>query len=151
MQMSKKPFSTLTVAGIALLSSLATASACPFNKGTYTLIADESFSLMMLPPDENSAVELSRIKLMHSDDTVFQGYLTASQGYSTVYLVTDFKDLADSNIAVSFLDRHLKMSSTDTEYVVTQGLPATLYYLARDLWSKHPLNGEIWQRASCGH
>ena len=57
MQMSKKPFSTLTVAGIARLSSLATAGACPFNKGTYTLIADESFSLVMLPADENSAVD----------------------------------------------------------------------------------------------
>lgn len=147
--MLTKITSALAIAGTVLLLSPDTARACPFNTGSFTLVADGSFSLVMLPANANSAVELARVRLMHSGQTVLQGYLTASQGYSTVYFVTDFKDLADANIAISFLDQHLKMSSTDTKYVVTQGLPATLYYQAQGLWGKHQLNGEIWQRSSC--
>ena len=130
--------------------SYTAANACPFNKGSYRLVEDKSYTLTMLPPDANSAVELARAEISQSGTVFLKGYITASQGFSTVYFVPKIADMKDeSDISLLFLNGKLRASSEDTVYVVTQKLSSTLYYWAREIWAKHPIAGEVWQRATC--
>ena len=136
---------------VALLVMLmpGSAIACAYNKGTYELVEDKTFIFTMLPPREDSAVELARAKITHGGEPVLQGYVTASQGFSTVYFVPDAPSFEESNVALSFLNGDLRASSEEVDYMMIQGLPSLLYYNEQELWTKHSLNGEIWRRASC--
>ena len=139
--------------GVALLliglAPAAEAKPCAFDKGSFKLVEDESFTFTMLPPPPQSAAKLAQVEIKQRGKTVLKGYLTASQGFSRIYFVPDNPALEDSDLALTFLDKGLRNSTEKSEYMVIQNLPADMYYKTRKLWSDHPVNGEIWVRASC--
>lgn len=144
----KKTFLRLIVTGI--VSTISTGLwACTFEKGTYELVDNSAFRLQFLPPDSDSAVQLATAKISDRGTVFLQGYVTASQGFSTVYLVPDNPSLATANISILALGGDLRRSETDDELVMIEDLPSQLYYLDPDVWAKHRLIGAVWKRISC--
>ncbi len=143
----------LSGCGVALLfitlAPAAEAAPCAFDKGSFKLVEDESFTFTMLPPPPQSAAKIAQAEIKQGGKSVLKGYLTASQGFSRIYFVPDNPALEDSNLALTFLDKGLRNSTEKSEYMLIQGLPADMYYKTRKLWTDHPINGEIWVRASC--
>ncbi|MDA7948162.1 MAG: hypothetical protein MPJ78_11885 [Hyphomicrobiaceae bacterium] len=125
------------------------ADTCAFDKGTFRLVEDDSFTFTMLPPPPGSAAKLAQAEITRGDKAILKGFLTASQGFSRIYFVPDDPALEDSNLALTFLDKGLRNSTDKADYMVIQNLPADMYYKTRELWTEHPINGEIWVRASC--
>ena len=123
--------------------------ACTFDKGVYELVEDSTFRLEFLPPDSGSAVQLATAKITNNGQVFLHGYVTASQGLSTIYFVPDNPSLADANLSILPLGKDLRGSGTDHEIVVLEDLPVRLYYSDRELWEKHQLVFAIWQRIAC--
>ncbi len=139
--------------GVALfligLAPAVEAEPCAFDKGSFRLVEDKSFTFSMLPPPPQSAAKIALAEIKQGGKTVLKGYLTASQGFSRIYFVPDNPALKKSNLALTFLDKGLLNSTDKSEYMLIQNLPADMYYKTRKLWTDHPINGEIWIRARC--
>ena len=144
----KKSIIRLIVTGI--LTSISTGLwACTFEKGTYELVDNSTFRLQFLPPDPDSAVQLATAKISDRGTVFLQGYVTASQGFSTIYLVPDNPSLTTANISILPLGSDLRRSETDDAHVMIEDLPSQLYYLDPELWAKHRLVGAVWKRIAC--
>ena len=134
---------------IFIIAHPGSAWACPFEKGTYQLIEDSAFLASFLPPSSESGVQVARVQITHRGDSMLKGYVTASQGFSRLYLVPDNASLKEANIPILPLDKDLGEADEDAYYVVMADLPSQMYYANRDLWQKHPLVGAVWRRIAC--
>ena len=133
----------------SLFASPAWAEGCRFNKGRYELVGNKDVGLLMLPPSNQSAVQLARVRITHGGVTKLKGVLTASSGYSALYFIAEHKELEEKTIVFSFFDAEMRLSSDNAKYLVSQGFPRTLYYNDRELWNELSLTGEAWRLVAC--
>ncbi len=145
---------TRLLAAIAVWSALAPCAvaedaSCPFPNATFANQRDTSFSLAFTPPPADNGVAISSFVLRQADTEFLRGFLTVSQGFGSLWLIPDGDAYSDSQIQVSFLDANLVDSSDEASYAVVQALPSTLYYMDRELWSRHPLAGSVWKLSGC--